>query len=209
MSLIADYNYQYGLDISPTTKFDLVKRRMSEKKQLIEDLQNEYNLLEQQALGLYKTRVTYPLLGNTIIEGADKWLHMVKSGTDSEGKKLDRRKKYKEKDDYNYIYDYVKGLLGLDDFELIRFIDYNYGTKKEIEFASHGHKWELHVPIIKHITIKDYRLEQEFCFKLCIYHNEGFFYEYVGSTFEEDELKDIMAKGIEKYCEVEDGESKN
>ena len=208
MSLTYDYDYDTGLKIDPNVKFEVVARRIADKKRAIDDMQNEYNLLEEQAFYLYKTHVSYIMLGPKVIEGAEKWLRMIESGKDSDGKKLDKRKKCVEKDNYEFVAAYVKKLLGLDDFEFTGIIDYNFSIAKEIEFNSHGHKWELEVPIIKNLRVKHYR-ESPSCFKLKLYHVGSCLHSCIGSTFEEDDLKDIMAKGIEKYCEVEDGKSKN
>ena len=55
------------------------------------------------------------------------------------------------------------------------------------------------MPNIEKISLKSYKQYGNSIFKLRIGHKNGCLDEFVGSTFEEDDLKNIMKKGIDKY----------
>lgn len=183
------------------------KRRVTAKKQALEDMQNEYDLLEKQLLATYKSNIDYEFSGLATynIEKARKWLQMQETGLDSIGNKLDGRKRYDEKDVFEYFQKNLGKWLGVDDLAITKFIDYNFGSAWEIVFDSHNHSWMLKIPVVNQVSIKDYRYYGEFAFKLTLYHNDdGCSSSCIRSTFEEEELKDIMAEGIKKYCEAKD-----
>ena len=59
------------------------------------------------------------------------------------------------------------------------------------------------IPHIKAIKLGVYKNYGGGVFKLALVHNDtecSCSWSQFGSTYEEDELKDIMAQGIEKYC---------
>lgn len=177
------------------------EQRVAKKKEVLEDIQNEYELLEKQAFGLYKSAIEYYILDCSTIGKAVKWLGMVKVNKDANGNKLDKRKKYEEKDAFIYIHDTVKRLLSLEDFEITNILDYNYRQGKHIEFSSHGHNWILEVPWVSNVSLKSYQYTGKYVFMLMISHRDSDWSStVVGSTFEEKELKDIMSAAIEKYC---------
>ena len=198
MSLEAAYD-EYGINTNPQLIFDKCEERITKKKQAIEDLKNELMLLEDQAVQTYKNFVYYFKLNPDTIRHAREWLWMVKNNKDSDGNKLDKRKKYEEKSCFEFIRDHVKEILGISDIEITSIIDVNWGQANDIEFSHLGHTWRLEVPAIKHVSIKDYRNYGSIVFKLRLCHCEEFLIETIGSTFEEYELADIMQKGIEKY----------
>lgn len=177
-----------------------VERRISQKKQAVEDLENELFLLKKQALDIYKSRVSYFPFELEILKSAAKWLVMNKNNKDSDGNKLDRRKRYEEKNCYEFIFEKTKNLLGVDDLDITEIIDFDFSSAMEIEFTSHNHNWTLKVPMVKNIRSNHYDRYGAWCFKLCLFHNEGCGSTQVGATYEEDEIKDIMQRGIEMYC---------
>lgn len=198
MSLEAAYD-GYGINTNPQFIFDKCEKRIAKKKQDIEDLNNELMLLEDQTVQTYKNFVYYFKLNPETIRHAREWLWMVKNNKDSDGNKLDKRKKYEEKSCFEFIRDHVKEILGISDIEITSIIDVNWSQANDIEFSHLGHTWRLEVPSIKHVSIKDYRNYGSIVFKLRLCHCEEFLIETIGSTFEECELADIMQKGIEKY----------
>lgn len=195
------YNYE---NVSPIALVEKAERRIVEKKRVIEDMQNECDLLEKQAFDLYKKYVDYPMLNYESIMGISKWLHMKSTGVDSEGNKLDGRKKYKEKDMYEYMVDYLQKILGIEDIEIIEIRHYSFDEALEIIFNSNGHRWRLIVPVMNNIYIKSYIQYGSYVFKLKLYDSDTrHFKTLIGSTFEEKELKDIFTKALEKYNDKE------
>lgn len=198
MSLEHYYN-EYNIKSNPQFLFDKCEKRIAKKKQDIEDLNNELTLLENQAVETYKNHVYYFRLGPDTIKLARNWLHMIHTNEDADGNKLDKRKKYEEKSCFEYVRDYMKEILGVN-LEITSIISVNWGRGNDIEFSYLGHTWQLEVPTIKHISIKDYQDYGSSVFKLRLCHCKEHLIETIGSTFEEEELADIMQKGIEKYC---------
>ena len=64
----------------------------------------------------------------------------------------------------------------------VKFIDYNFGQATNIQFEYKEHNWYLEIPHIK------------------VHNDTECSWSQFGSTYEEDELRDIMTQGIEKYC---------
>ena len=198
---------ELGIEYTISRTLDMITRaeqRVAKKKESLEDVQNEYELLEKQAFWLYKTKINYITLDCNLINIAAKWLRMVEKNEDDDGNKLDKRKKYKEKDTFNYICDGIKRYLGLEDFKIINIFDYNFNQGKYVEFSSHNHNWFLEIPHPDKVSFKEYQARGRYAFMLMLSHKDS---EYcskcVGSTFEENELKDIMSAAIEKYCSVD------
>lgn len=198
MSLEYCYD-EYNIKSNPQFLFDKCEKRIAKKKQDIEDLNNELMLLEDQAVRTYKNFVFYFKLNPDTIRCAREWLWMLKNNKDSDGNKLDKRKKYEEKSCFEFIRDHVKEILGISDIEITSIIDVNWGQANDIEFSYLDHTWRLEVPSIKHVSIKDYQNYGSIVFKLRLCHCKEYLIETIGSTFEENELADIMQKGIEKY----------
>lgn len=198
MSLEAAYD-EYGINTNPQFIFDKCEERITKKKQAIEDLKNELMLLEDQAVQSYKDHVYYYKLNPDTIRYARVWLWMVKNNKDNDGNKLDKRKKYQEKSCFEFIRDHLKEILGISDIEITSIIDVNWGQANDIEFSYLDHTWRLEVPTIKRISIKNYQDYGSIVFKLRLCHCKECLIETIGSTFEENELADIMQKGIEKY----------
>ena len=205
MSLLYNEDEFYGFDYdcTPSLKaFELVERRIADKKNIISDLENELDLLKDQALSIYKFNVRYDFIGNeNIFIKAQKWLSMIKKGVDSDGNKLDKRKKYPEKTTFEIFQSDLGKLLGIENFHIDDIINMNYSQAYEAEFTYLDHKWALFIPIIKNIQMKAYENNGAYCFKLRLYHYDSPNHLMeVGSTFEEKDLKDILQLGVEKYC---------
>jgi len=181
--------------------FEESKRRLKEKKQAIDDLQNEYELLENQAFENYRRHVRYFHLNKEIFEKCQRWLNMVEKGEDKDGNKLDKRKKYIEKDAFTYMTTHLQTLLGVPSLEIVSIFHYNYNDEGcIIEFTGWDEKWSLFIPIVQNISIKSFRYSGERCFQLGLCHcDSGSMRTEMGRTFFEEELKDIMIAGRDKY----------
>lgn len=202
-SRIYDYN---GMELVPSVQqFQQAERRIEDKKRHIDDMKNELDLLENQAFNLYRKHVFYWDFNKEFIDKAAEWLKMIKNGTDSDGNKLDKRKKYDEKNHYDYLNKDVQKLLGIDDIEISEILHYNWDEAEELIFNYKGYKWSLNIPMIDNVKIESYLKNGDWCFKLRLYiYPREHWQEMVGSTYIEDNLKDIMAKAIEKYCDKEE-----
>ena len=93
------YNYNGEYEMKSLNKFAQAERRLLEKKQALDDMKNEYDLIEQQAFRTYKENIQYMLLDQpSTIKMCREWLNMLSKNQDTDGNKLDKRKKYKEKE---------------------------------------------------------------------------------------------------------------
>ena len=198
------YGYNGEYEMSSVNKFAQAERRLSAKKQTLDDMKNECDLIEQQAFRTYKENIQYMLLDQTsTIKTCREWLNMLSKNQDTDGNKLDKRKKYKEKETYDWYIDYIKKLLDIEYMNDIKLIDCNFGQATNIQFEYKEHNWYLEIPHIKAIKLDEYRNYGSNVFKLALVHNDTEYssnWVQFGSTYEEDNLKDIMAQGIEKYC---------
>ena len=183
----------------PLELFAQVERRIKEKKIHIMDAQNECDLLEQQAVNLYKSNVQYLRLPYSMIEKTQNWMHMLKNNKDMDGNKLDKRKKYEEKQSYDYILRKLQEFLGIEDIVIDKIYNYNYGQGWEIVFCYKDTKWELTIPNLPRITVEDYRREGVRCFALrLLYFEKDYVTSEIGYTFIEEDLARIMQEGLAK-----------
>lgn len=195
--------------VSSLELFQKVERRISAKKITLDDIKNELDLLMKQAFNTYRSEVRYIYIGEeSVWEDAKKWLHMLTTGEDNDGNKLDKRKKYPEKSTFEYLQSTLGNLLGIENFKIDNIIDYNYGEAVFIEFSYLDHNWHLSIPFVNNIKMRSYEAYGAYCFKisLSIYVTD-YSTDNVGSTFEENELKDILQLGIEKYCNTKNEDS--
>ena len=182
-------------------KFEVCKRRVNAKEQLLEDMKNECDLLKKQLFDSYKSQVVYMLLGDSTIKNVEKWLNMLRKNADSDGDKLDMRKKYPEKETYNIFIKDLQRYLGIEDMVITEVSHINFDNTYGIEFTSHDRKWLLQIPNIPYIKFDIFEYYGEYAFQLNLsVYEKDFVRCHIGGTFIEDELKDIMAQGIEKYC---------
>lgn len=195
-----EYDFNGNTRLSSMLLFEQAERRLKNKREALEDMQNEFNLLERQAFETYKSNISYDLIGAELyISLSKKWLQMFRKNKDDDGNKLDGRKKYKEKETYEHYINMIKKYLGIDSMDNISFIDYNFGEATEIEFTYLDQDWQLRIPRIQNIKLKSYRNGGKSIFKLSLWHKSSNLLEMIDSTYEEDDLKDIMSKGIEKW----------
>ena len=188
------YTNGYG-EMMSLDKFALAERRLKDKKQLLEDVQNEYDLLEADAFKTYKNEVIYLLCLNPgVIQKARKWLDMLQSKTT----KIDRRKKYEEKDMFDIFTRDLQKLLGYKDIEITNITSYGFdGYAYGVYFNCLNHKFELYIPNIDVVGLTQYREYKEYAFKLALYNcDKPNVAESFGATYFESELKDIFNKWL-------------
>jgi NADH dehydrogenase/NADH:ubiquinone oxidoreductase subunit G len=194
----------YSLDA-----FEKVERRINTKKIALDDIKNELDLLMKQAIETYKSEVIYIYIGQeSVWEEAQKWISMLKKGTDSEGNKINKRKKYPEKTSFEFLQSTLRKILGIETLSINNIINYNYTEGYEASFTYLDHEWAIYVPMISNIQMEQYERYGAYCFKLKLYfYTSPNSLMVVGDTFEEDDLKDILQLGIEKYCNTKNEES--
>lgn len=72
------YNYNGEYEMGSLNKFAQAERRLSAKKQALDDMKNEYNLIEQQTFRIYKENIQYMLLDQpSTIKMCREWLNML------------------------------------------------------------------------------------------------------------------------------------
>lgn len=198
----SSYSYTGIFVPSGLSQISQAERRLASKKQALEDIQNEYELIEKQAFNTYIENISYFQLSQKgYIDKSMKWLAMKNKNQDADGNKLDGRKSYPEKTIFEYYTNYLKELLGIEYMKDMHFYDYNFGDGCHISFEYKDHIWQLDFPYVENVKFKSYQSHGASIFKLRLLHKDrDMVWSQVGATFEEDELKDIMAQGIEKYC---------
>ena len=91
------------------TKLKTLKNRLAVKKAQLEDVQYEYDLEHKALFNAYKEHITYDTMCiNYFAQKAQKWLGCLERNEAPDGKKLDKRRSYDEKESYNYLVDKLK-----------------------------------------------------------------------------------------------------
>lgn len=200
---MAYLNNGYQGDPMPSTitMIETVERRLAAKKQEVDDALNELDLLEHQAFDIYKKQIYYDGMRSGFIDATNDWIQMVGKGVDKDGNKIDKRKNYREKNLYKHFTDYLQKILGIDDMEIYKITEWNFGEGKFVYFMSHNHQWILEIPTIDGIRFKSYQKYGAFCFKLKLSHMDSkHTSSMIGCTFDEEELGNLMIQGLKKYC---------
>ena len=177
------------------------ERRVKEKKQLIEDLQNEYILLEEQAFNLYKRNVLYfGFQSDDITKVSITWLHMMKSGADSEGKKLNKRKKYDEKMHYEWLTSSIREMMYDNSIVIDEIVRYGYDTEGyEYVFTYNNKKFYIYIPVVCNVPLKSYRYDGAYAFSISLHvWEDSCSSSLIGSTLFMDEVADIWKKYLEE-----------
>lgn len=174
------------------------ERRIKAKMEAIEDLQNELNLLKEQTFNLYKNNVVYDLtLSEDLILKTRDWLKMVKDNKDADGKELNMRKKYPQKEIFDYITNKINDYCGIEDCVINNVYDFNFGSAYNIEFSSSGHEWNLYVPVVQNIKFDYWEYYGEDVFQFHLDYKDGkYSWKRIGTTFDKNELSGLMKLGI-------------
>ena len=189
-----------------TEKIKQSDRRIKEKKQQLEDMQNELDLLKHQEYNTCKREISYFGFQNgSITEDANKWLHMLKDNKDKDGNKLDKRKKYDEKVRYEWLTDSIRQILDDDSIVIDEIIQYGiYAEAYEYVFTYNNIKHYIKIPIVSQVPFDDYDqfgVEHSFGINLYVYV-KSCVCRYIGGSIFMSDIKDIWKKYIENPEEV-------
>lgn len=99
-----------------------------------------------------KKSVTYTVL-TSVIPKAQEWLNKVES------QKIDRRRKYDEKEAYDFLLITLKHqLFGEHPIEIVDILSYGYDNSAWwIEFTCNGIKFNLAIPVIEHLDVRNFK----------------------------------------------------
>lgn len=185
------YINKYNEPLS-TQKFATAEKRLKEKKEHLADVQNEIRLLELDAFSTYRKEVIYYFILPTMVDKAKKWLEMV----NNKELKLNKRKKYEEQNTFNYLTQDLQKLFDQPDIKITGFSMLGYHRSADIiEFDCKGHHFILTIPIIQNISLEDYQYNGAYAFQIRLHVEEkSHIHDFVGVTYDENELKDIMNK---------------
>jgi len=165
-------------------------RRLESKKTLIEDLQNEYDLLQEQAFKMYKNYVVYYGFEFTYnVSEAIEWIDKINSK-----EKIDKRRKYSEKQNYEFFNTKLSAILGID-VTIKKIIDYNYQQGYYYVFDYNNNTYEMFIPIVSNVDLKNFKYDGEYAFKarLSIKETECSS-RCLKSSFYLSDFKDILNK---------------
>ena len=196
--------YANGEELS-IVKIEKAEKRLQAKKNAVNDMQNELRLLELDAFDTLKREVYYFDFPYTCLEKVRKWIAMI----NNKENKIDKRKKYEEKDAYDYLTHTLERYLDKKDVKITEIIYEGYSNYAiNIYFTCQGYDLYLKVPIIQNITIKEYQYYGQYIFKLTLYHRTTeHVHDAIDSTYKETELKDIFDKFLEEQCNKLNNES--
>jgi hypothetical protein len=145
------------------------ERRINDKKQMIEDLQNELELLKQQEFNLLKNKVNYTTFLEGIMKSAKEGFYMLKENKDEEGNKLDRRRKYDKIETFKWFKKNVEKVLDVENIVITGMVDYNFSQGLFIEFKYLDKGWRLEVPCLSSMRLqKAYETDGINCFKIAL-----------------------------------------
>lgn len=189
-----------------TNEIKQSERRIKEKKQQLEDAQNELDLLKHQEFDTCKREISYFGFQNSnITEDAIKWLCMLRDGKDKDGNKLDKRKKYDEKLRYEGLTDSIRQILDDDSIVIDEIIQYGmYAEAYEYEFMYNNIKHYIKIPIISQVPFESYDqfgVEHSFGINLYVYV-KSCVCSYIGGSVFMSDIKDIWKKYTENPKEV-------
>ena len=191
------YARQSDKDELSIVRIEKAERRLNEKKKVVEDIENELRLLELDAFNTLKKEVYYFDFSYSFVKKAEKWISMLK---DKENK-IDKRKKYEEKDVYDCLTHTLEKYLDRQDIEITEIVYEGYSNyATNIHFICKGYNLYLKVPIIPNISLKEYQYYGQDAFKLTLYYKPTeCIHEAIDSTYRESELKDILNKFLEEH----------
>ena len=183
-----------------TSKNDIetAEKKYQEKKQQLKDIEYELGLFELNAYTTYKENLTYEwFLFSSTINQARKWLGMLRNN------KIDKRKKYEEKDAFVYVTNRLREMLNQPDIEITDFLIGGFHNYTNIiNFTCQGHAFTLDIPVVKNVTLNDYINQGVYVFQIVLYnHDKKFISTWIGGTFDESELKDILQGWLDQ-CET-------
>lgn len=182
------------------------ERRIKAKKQQLEDIQNELDLLKHQEFDTCKSNILYFGFQNSnITEKAIKWLKMLKEGKDKDGNKIDKRKNYEEKLNYDILTRSIREILENDNIIIDEIIIYGkYSEAYAYKFTYNNMQHYIQIPVVARVPFDSYDyygIEHTFDITLHVYTSPHVS-EYIGGSIFMDEIKDIWKKYTENPEEV-------
>lgn len=196
-------NYQFFEESSSILA--RAENTLKTKREQVEQAKYELELTEMDVLSKYKQHVSYDFTFNpSILEKAWTWYCMINKNKDKEGNPIDKRKKYEEKERFNWVLDELERQFGKKDIKITDILQFAYGIAYEIMFTTSGYSFQLTVPVVQNVQLREYLNYGPEIFKLKLYWEriESCF-DCIGSTFEENELKDILDDWLAKQEEKE------
>lgn len=182
------------------------ERRIKAKKQQLEDIQNELDLLKEQEFNTCKNNILYFGFQNSnITEKAIKWLKMLKEGKDKDGNKINKRKKYEEKINYDILTESIREILGDDSIVINEIIIYGkYAEAYEYKFTYNNTQYYIQIPVVTRVPFESYdRYGVEYAFGISLHvYTSPHVTEYISGSIYMDEIKDIWKKHLENPEEV-------
>ncbi len=177
------------------------ERRIKAKKQQLEDVQNELDLLKHQEFDTCKSSILYFGFQNyDITEKAIKWLKMLKEGKDKDGNRISIRKKYEEKLNYTILTKSIREILEDDSIVIDEIIIYGkYAEAYMYKFMYNNMQYYIQIPVIARVPFESYDyygIEHTFGITLHVYTSPHVS-EYIGGSIFMDEIKDIWKKYLE------------
>lgn len=177
------------------------ERRIKAKKQQLEDVQNELNLLKEQEFNTCKHNILYlGFQSPDMTEGAIKWLNMLEEGKDKDGNRISMRKKYDEKIYYNMLNKSIREILDDDSIVIDEIIIYGKSFEAyEYVFTHNNIKYYIQIPVIDRVTFDSYDyygVEHAFGITLHVYTSPHVT-KYIGGSIYINEIKDIWKKHLE------------
>ena len=170
-------------------------------KNLVEDMDKEVvkytkllELAKQDYVDTVKKNISY-VKWIYFFDKVSKWLSMLKN------EKIDKRKKYDEKSNYDFINTELRELLEDDSIEVTSvssggwesyYYSYVFKTDKDSE-----HEYYLSIPNIDVLTVNN--IHNAYEGKLALYKIEGYTHHMITSSYDESDIKkaykDLWNKG--------------
>ena len=192
--------------MSAKDAFDLVERQVKNKKEAVAQAEVELDLLKQRAYSTYKQKCDYLIFYVLDFNEAQKWLNMKKSGCDSEGRKIDRRRKYPEQSSFEMLQSKLRQILNQPTLEVVELIAHNFTTDGwYIDFTIDSHRYSLHAPLPNKISYETYKDRGRSAFELTIFNaDRPSVRAWEGSTLFVDELPQVMEQAIKRAVDAQD-----
>ena len=193
------YNEQAAKDYEVELK--TITDRIARARQEISDKEYQLKLLLDDQYKFLKSNCSFVKLYHiTSDKRLETAIKMKKSGKDSEGNKLDRRKKYEELvafEEFTNIIAHVLGISCLKSFEIVNIMSLNITDGIYVEFRYCDDKYELYIPNCDGVSRRSFDYNGETNFLAYItYYKEERIGEIIGKTSNVDKLKGIMAKAM-------------
>lgn len=169
-------------------KIERINTMLKEKKAEIERLKYIINLYERERLNIVKEEVSYYWYSHSYIDKIRSWLEMSKT-------KYDKRKKYEEKEAYDFVSDVISSKIFLN--KPIKIIDSLSGGYENytdiIVFICEDMQFRLEVPHFKSMTVKNFQYANEGKLTITV-KDSSCSCAVIASSYDEDEVIEQLKK---------------